>query len=382
MVPCSTMPARLHWRRAPGTQSLATDMALGRPLHIASRPGTDHDNPYFDLLYRALAAFNIEHRGLFQLNDDWLRKNAADIDAVHIHWPEYLWRVDERATFRQVGGVIRYLRLAHRLGLQRVWTVHNLPPHESTPLDLASLWILSREIDVFVCHTKNVARRVRRWLRPPAASEFVTMPIGNYDGAYPPPSHTHALAQKFGIPAGKTIIAILGRLRPYKGLDTAVRAARLLPPWLHVVVAGRPSGDFTSVRRAAATADDRITLIERDLSNQEVSDLLQLAALVWLPYRRITTSAALLLALSASRGVVATDLPFFDEILSRSPDAGRLVAVGDAHALAESTIEYLKLPPERRSRAARALADEFQWSSGVGDFATVLRRRIEQTRPR
>jgi beta-1,4-mannosyltransferase len=352
-------------------------MTAERRLRIASRPGVQDEleNPYFRLLYGALANYQIEHRGTFQLNNEWLRRNAADLDALHIHWPEYLWRVNKRTRPKRIVGLIRFLRLARSLGLQRVWTVHNLPPHELQIADLAGLWLLAREIDTFVCHSGDVASRLRRWLRPPRSSAIVLMRHGNYDGAYPPPRDPEGFARSYAVPLTKPIVTVLGLLRAYKGIDVAVRAARMLRNSVHLVIAGRPFGDVSEIRREVARSAGHVTLIDDRLSDQDVSNLLHLSDVIWLPYRRVSSSGALLLALTASRGVIASDLPFIREALTGVEDAGRLVPTSDPSALAAATRAYLAVPPQRRSAAARRLADQFAWDNVVRDFALALKTR-------
>ena len=351
-----------------------------RPLFITSKPDI-HDetrNPYFRLLYRALAGYGIEHTGEFQFNNHWLRQNAAAIDAIHIHWPEHIWRVNDRTRLRRIRLLIGFLRLARSFGIQRVWTVHNLPPHEIQAADLGGLWMLAREIDLFVCHSNNVASRLHRWLRPPRSSATVLMRIGNYDGVYPPPRDANRFAQSFGIPSHKPIVTVLGLLRAYKGLDIALEAARLLRPAVHLVIAGTPRGDITELRRAAAASADHVTLIAERLSDQDVSNLLHLSEMMWLPYRRISSSSAVLVSLTASRGVVASDLPFFREILEGEENAGRLVEPGDPVAIAGATREYLEVRTDERARAARRVADRYAWDQVVHDFASALKARARK----
>jgi glycosyltransferase involved in cell wall biosynthesis len=357
-------------------------MAKDRALLIASRPDIDDDtrNPYFLLLYRALAGYGIEHRGTFQPNLDWLRRNAAELDAIHVHWPEHIWRVGGRTRLRRIAWLIRFLRSARTAGIQCVWTVHNLLPHERQAVDLAGLWLLAREIDLFVCHSVDVAARVRRWLRPPRSSAVVLMRLGNYDGAYPPPRDPEGLARSFGIPLTRPIVTVLGLLRAYKGIDVALRAARLLRNSVHLVIAGSPMGDISEIRREAAASADHVTLIASRLSEQEVSNLLHLSEMMWLPYLRASSSSALLLALTASRGAIASDLPFFREILGGIEDAGRLVPTNDPVALAEATRAYLTVPAADRSSAARRLADQFAWDHVVRDFALALKARARKVR--
>ena len=358
------------------------DAREDRVLTIASRPDIHHkkSNPYFRLLYGALADYGIEHRGEFQLNNVWLRTHAAELDAIHIHWPEHLWRLRERTRLRRIWWLIGFLRLARTFGIQRVWTVHNLPPHETQAADLPGLWLLAREIDVFVCHSVDVASRLRRWLRPPRSSAIVLMRLGNYDGVYPPPQDPDRFAQSVGIPLNKPIVTSLGLLRAYKGLDVALEAARLLGPSVHLVIAGTPIGDITELRQAVAASANHVTLIADRLSDQNVSNLLHLSEMMWLPYRRISSSSAVLLALTASRGVIASDLPFFREILEKAPGAGRLVRASDPMALAEATRAYLKMPARERAAAARTLADQYDWDHVVQDFALTLKARSAQLR--
>jgi beta-1,4-mannosyltransferase len=355
----------------------------GERVFIASRPDIygETRNPYFRLLYRALASYGIEHRGEFDLNNQWLRKNAGEVDAIHVHWPEHIWRLHGRTRLGRIRWLIGFLRLARTLHIQRVWTVHNLPPHEIQAADLGALWLLAREIDLFVCHSADVESRVRRWLRPRRSSEIVLMRHGNYDGAYPTPRDPEAFARSFEIPLTKPIVTVLGLLRSYKGLDLALQAARLLRPTVHLVIAGTPYGDITALRQDAAAAADHVTLIAERLSDQDVSNLLYLSELIWLPYRRVSSSGAALLALTAGRGVIASDVPFFREVLEGAASAGRLVRPRDPMALAEATRAYLQVPASERSTAARRLADRYAWDHVVKDFALALKARARTPGP-
>jgi glycosyltransferase involved in cell wall biosynthesis len=86
-----------------------------------------------------------------------------------------------------------------------------------------------------------------------------------------------------------------------------------------------------------------------------------------------------LLALTASRGVIASDLPFFREILDGAASAGRLVTPSDPMALAEATRSYLQVPASERSAAARALADRYDWDKVVHDFAETLKAKARRS---
>ena len=89
-------------------------------------------------------------------------------------------------------------------------------------------------------------------------------------------------------------------------------------------------------------------------------------------------SGALMAAATLGRGVVASDLPHFCEMLSGHADAGRLFAPADVASLATPVREYLTIPRSRRLDAARSLADECAWGKVVEPVGSALRRRIDK----
>src|SRR5437660_1407681 len=100
---------------------------------IATFPSFRESNPYVNLFYSALAGLNVRARFDLQVDDSWLRQHRNEVSAVHFHWPEYIWRTRGNGLvgrLRGVLGLLRFLRLAGRLGIKRMWTVHNLEYHE------------------------------------------------------------------------------------------------------------------------------------------------------------------------------------------------------------------------------------------------------------
>jgi glycosyltransferase involved in cell wall biosynthesis len=206
------------------------------------------------------------------------------------------------------------------------------------------------------------------------------MPHGNYDGAYPRPSGHAALYDRYGLPTNTPLVGLFGQIRRYKGLDTALDAIERLGERAHLVVAGRAGGAMRAVLDRAA-AMRSVTLIDRALPDQELVDLLSGLDLAWLPYHRITGSGALMLALTAGVPVVASDLPFFREVVDGNRTAARLVPRGDAGRLAQATTELLAVPRHERRAAARAVADRYAWSSCVQPLADAIRASVAVRRP-
>jgi len=347
-----------------------------RPLRLSVRPDpATCPNPYLRLFYGALAP-SVELGEPLVVNDAWLRARASELDAVHFHWPESIWRPgsDPSGSRRRVAGLARFLRLAGSLGIRRIWTVHNVVPHEHRrALDYVGCFTVARMADLLICHSEEAARAVRRWFRP--SGEIVVMPIGNYAGVYPQPRTRSEVLQEIGLDPARPLVACLGDVRPYKGLDVAIDALQNLAGTVQAVIGGQPLGDAETARQLArAGALPATVVLPRRVTDQEFADYAAAADLLWLPYHRVTGSSVLLAALTLGVPVVASDLPFFRQILAGHRAAGRLVPPGDAAALATATTELLGRPPAEARRAALALAARYEWRDVIRPVAAVLER--------
>jgi beta-1,4-mannosyltransferase len=69
--------------------------------------------------------------------------------------------------------------------------------------------------------------------------------------------------------------------------------------------------------------------------------------------------------LTLGRGVVATDIPYFREILGQDSPAGILVPPCDPEGLARGIRRFLQIPFQERCAAARAIADKYPWPEVV-----------------
>jgi beta-1,4-mannosyltransferase len=93
---------------------------------------------------------------------------------------------------------------------------------------------------------------------------------------------------------------------------------------------------------------------------------------VLLPYRQITGSGLLFAAWTLGRGVVASDLPFFREMLAAESPAGLLVPSNDSAALADGIVRYLEIPAAHRSKAALEESARHSWTRCVEPLAQAL----------
>jgi glycosyltransferase involved in cell wall biosynthesis len=199
------------------------------------------------------------------------------------------------------------------------------------------------------------------------------MPLGDPAPAYPRARSRFEVTRELGLDPERPIVACLGRLRNYKGLDLACAAIGRLNGRVQLVIGGLRHAGFDVERLVAAIGRTSAgVVIDRRLTDQEFADLTAASDAALLPYRAITGSAALLAALGLGRGVVTSELPYFQEILAQEPDAGVTVRGWDAADWADGIMRYLERPAEVRRRAALRLAARYSWDRCVEPLVAAL----------
>lgn len=340
-------------------------------INISSFPAHS-SNPYLDLFYGALSSYGVQTIEGFRLSPKWLVSKRSDIDAVHFHWPEWLWNGRFDRSVRALLKLFVTIRLAKALGIKLIWTIHNLDTHEGG--DWQDRWgqrLLAYHCDLLIVHSQGTAMRVRERLRPHGV--VVVMPHGSYEGHYPEPRPRATVLEELGLKDDRPVLCCIGRLRDYKGLDLSCEACAELGDEVQLLIAGTPHSGFDiAPLEHYAEILPQLTLMARTLDDQEFADIISVSDAALLPYRQITGSGALLAAWTEGCGVIASDLDFFREMISETSTAGRLFSAGDTEALVRTVREYLKTPLEERREAARAMATRYSWDRCVEPVGELL----------
>jgi glycosyltransferase involved in cell wall biosynthesis len=267
--------------------------------------------------------------------------------------------------------------LEHPFGMRRLL---------SRPADVFHLqWLAAPELDlallrartplVFTAHDllpRRTARRRRLWRRL----------FGRFDRIVVHSHRGREALEAFGVDRGKlrvvphpvfrsdppraddgrTVLAP-GVIRPYKGLEDAVRAT-LAVEGGHLLVAGDPRIPLDELRRAAG---DRAEWRLGYLGTAELEHALSETTVAVFPYRaELDQSGALLQALGAGVPAVVYDVGGLGEVVGGF-EAGRVVAPGDVEALARALRELLHDPAAlsaARAGAARARS-ELTWEAAA-----------------
>jgi len=359
-----------------------------RTLRLASYPESNPGNPYVDLFNAALAQHGVEHAGRVVPDPAWLDAGGRSVDVVHIHWPERIWRGKRRGrldrllawvTWRSARGVWklqRFLDRAGQLGVTRVWTVHNVAHHEGTSvIDRWGYRELARRSDLLLCFSHAAAEEVRREYG--SRLPILVISHGSYKGAYPPPDAQVDARARLGLRTDLPVVSCLGLLRPYKGLELACDAVESMPDRIQLLIGGQPNRafDLDALVARAEASNGRIVVVPRVLTNAEFSDAVAASDAVLLPYHAVTGSGVLFAAWTLGAGVIASDLPFFREMLDSRPLGGRTFRLGDSTALASAIGAYLEVPVDERHRGIAAIVEALSPEHVVAPFVDALHRR-------
>lgn len=282
------------------------------------------------------------------------RRIAPDIIHVHCTNPILLW----------------LLLCLKPLGIPLVYTAHDVRPHESIPFeDAIYRWIYGLSDHVIV-HSERDRERLEREFGITRGVSVI--PHGEYtffDHDESPPDRDR-VRQEFGLEPDDEVALFFGFIREYKGLDLLLESwpeVRARRPRARLLVAGDParlSAERLDEYRAMAEAAGARCAFTY-VAFEEVPRWFAAADALVLPYRRISQSGVLLLALSLGLPVIATRVGAFPEVL-RDDQTGILIPPEDPVAMV-SAIERILGDPVLRERLAengRTMAHEtYSWGA-------------------
>jgi glycosyltransferase involved in cell wall biosynthesis len=326
-------------------------------------------NPYQELLHGRLRTRGVDVRylegptrshtvnlALGPLVLAWWRLRGYRL--VHLHWV-YGFSLPWARTPRWAPRCMQrwfgvWLWAGSILGLRLVWTAHNVLPHDPVFADdRAGRRRLVDHCDAVIAHSPETAAELRQY----GANNVAVIPQGGYRDLYPQTLERAEARDRLGLRGEDFVVAFVGSVHPYKGVDLLIDAMAMLPPEppTRLVVAGGCSdGDYrSSLEAAARRAGNRIRLSLERVPDDELQVYLRAADVAAFPFRSVTNSGSVLLALGFGVPVVIPDLPQ----LAGVPAAVATRYSGGVSALAH-TLRQLSTAAEadRRDQAAAAMA--------------------------
>jgi glycosyltransferase involved in cell wall biosynthesis len=178
--------------------------------------------------------------------------------------------------------------------------------------------------------------------------------------------------RRLGI-TGDTALAF-GHVRPYKGVDIALNAWRMLGVPVTLVVAGEAWWKSADEYRALAAGLGNVRLDLRFIPDSEIATYFAAADVVLAPYRTEAQSGVALTAFHFGRPVIASTVGGLPEII-RDGENGLLIPPENPRALADAVTRFFtSLDRNAMERAAAESARRYSWA----EYASVLRRLLHE----
>ncbi len=224
----------------------------------------------------------------------------------------------------------------------------------------------ARTADVIICHSEFVKTQLEGKL---AHSKIIVIPLGAYASAASQVTLDPRFTNK-----NKPLLACIGRLEPYKGLNVLIDAFEILKTRgvsANLLIAGR--GTFTEELKAKMYSLG-IILENRWLTQAETTGYVVASDLIVLPYLQGSQSGMISLALAVGRPVVVTTVGGLAEQVDDNI-TGKLITSGNPHALADAIEQLLKNPEKlaEMGMKARVLgSSRLSWKRGGEIFLQSL----------
>ncbi len=345
-------------------------------------------NPYQSLLYGAMQKlynnFHVSYCYYFPIVGVlpfWpflIIKRFFGYKIVHIHWPTFTLGLPAKNLNRWASyyTFIVTLWLMRALKYKTVWTIHNVIPHEpQTSNDLYLAKKLSKTVDAKILHSSFTANKMKLLHIENGCSTVI--PHGNYAGVYPNKTTKRQARKKLGIGAEETVILFFGMIRQYKGIEELAETfVKTDTKKVRLVIAGNCVDQGLKQRIESYAKKPNIDFYQGHVDDKDVAKFFRACDIVCLPFRSITTSGSVMLALTFGKPVIA---PAAGALQDLPKGVGYLYNPQEKAALEKSIKQALRSKnlPEKGTHA-KAYARTLSWDKIAADtykvYADVLSR--------
>ncbi len=233
------------------------------------------------------------------------------VDVLHFQWLPFLEICSVEKNFLRI---IKIISPKTKI----ILTIHNLYPHNSSDAKKKAykqrFGKIQRYIDNFILHLE-ISRK--EFCKDFSIDDARTCVIPH--GIFVPKGITiepHKRGEKLNL-------IMYGNQSYYKGTDILVDALNLLPKdcqdKVHTVIVGKIAPDYYEPLKKKTECLD-VEWIPEFVPDDVLYNKIAESDVIVIPYREISQSGVLLLALSFKRTIIASDLPSFKETLSELVD--------------------------------------------------------------
>lgn len=341
-------------------------------MQVLMMPNYQADNPYQTLLAEALSLeggcvqFPQGYRRVFPL---WrsLQQSSSSFNVLHLHWTNpYLKGECYRVKLIYSVKFLIDIVLVKLSGVRIVWTVHNLVSHEAQfpRLERFVHRRLVRLCDrIIVHHQQAKADIISLYQAKP--EKISVIPHGHYRGAYGPAIDKVRARQQLGLSLEGKIYLTLGMLRPYKGIENLLslwQSRQLCAKQATLLIAGKPMDDaYEQTISEAVSQVDGAIFHPGYVADADIPTYFSAADILILPFKNVSTSGSLLLAMSYAKPAIAPRLGGVPETLAEAD--WLLYDAADAQGLLHALEESLEKNVLALSQVITQVCDRLGWDA-------------------
>ena len=280
-------------------------------------------------------------------------------DVIHFQWFPLL----EKSSFECY--VVKILKWISPQA-KTVLTIHNIFPHKSSSKHLQQyiqrFVKMSKNIDSFIVHTEKSKEEACSFFKLDANKVFVV-----HHGIFEPNNYK---PNENDTSSGILSFIMYGNMSYYKGVDVFIEAIKLLPQEyrakMKATIAGNIQDEKLRNKPQKYFEDLNIDWRPYFLPEKELYELIDDANVIVLPYRQISQSGVLLLALYFRRLIVTSDLPSFKETLQGFSD-DMFFESENPHSLASLMMRYIddKVDCNKQMIAIEKLNVVYSWNKAA-----------------
>lgn len=294
-------------------------------------PDFSGGNPYQDELAAALerrgTSVSMAISGVSNLPFAAAVRSEGLPDVLHIHWiyPFLIGRYPVVTVLKGTRLLVELIVLK-LLGVEVVWTVHNLRDHERrTPrTELLYRHLVARLSDTVLVHCPAAREALVETLSLPdrTRDRIEVVRHGHYIDSYPNDTTAAEARRELDVSPEKRTFLYFGRIRAYKNVCGLVDTfERLDDDDVELLVVGRPGSEELGEAVADRCAnDDRVRYVPEFVPEAEVQTYMNAADVVVLPFRDVLSSGSAVLAMSFGNPVIAPNIGCVASLLAEQSE--------------------------------------------------------------
>ena len=245
------------------------------------------------------------------------------IKLLHMHWIDGFSGLSSKNRFKSFFKFFLFkidIYLAKNiLKTKIVWTIHNLHSHMNyyPLLEILSRRSFSKKVDAIICHCAYAKNEIQK-IYGVSQKKIHIINIGNYYERYPNEISMEKAREYLNIKQDQFIFLIFGPIRPYKGIINLINAFKKIrrKEKAKLMIVGNPVNKLLIANIINRTKDNQNFILKFGfIPEDEIQLYINASDVVVFSYKKILTSAGILLAMSFGKPIIAPRLGCIPETL-------------------------------------------------------------------